>query len=220
MPPRPTRDALRQAGVDARAQLPIAAQADWRPAADRPDPVALLEEQAATRIPELVPVRYGRMAVSPFTFYRGAALPMAADLAAAPAQRDHRPAVRRRPPLELRAVRVAGAGPRLRHQRLRRDASWARSSGTSSDSRRASSSPGRSRGFDRANRRVTPCTGRSARTATRMADYAAMRAIDVYYDSVDASDDPRFRRQAGASDDRSRPSSRPPTTTRCTSCRS
>src|SRR6478735_5302091 len=84
MPSRPTRDALRQAGVDARAQLPLEAQAVWKPAAERTDPVALLEEQATTRIPELVPVRYGRMAVSAFTFYRGGALPMAADLASAP----------------------------------------------------------------------------------------------------------------------------------------
>ena len=52
----------------------------WGPAADRPDPVALLEEQDATREPDLVPVRHGRMMVSPFTFYRGAAKIMAADL--------------------------------------------------------------------------------------------------------------------------------------------
>ena len=64
--------------------LPPADLGAWTPALDRPDPVALLEEQATTRIAELVPVRYGRMAVSPFTFYRGAALPMAADLAAGP----------------------------------------------------------------------------------------------------------------------------------------
>ena len=55
-----------------------------RPAADRPDPVALLEEQNATREPDLVPVRHGRMMVSPFTFYRGAAKIMAADLAGHP----------------------------------------------------------------------------------------------------------------------------------------
>ncbi len=53
--------------------------------ADRPTPLSLLEEQAATRVPELVPVRYGRMLVSPFTFFRGAALPMATDLADTPA---------------------------------------------------------------------------------------------------------------------------------------
>ena len=53
-------------------------------ASDRPDPVALLEEQAASRVPELVPIRYGRMLVSPFTFYRGAALLMASDLSTTP----------------------------------------------------------------------------------------------------------------------------------------
>ena len=52
----------------------------WVPASDRPDPVALLEEQNTTREPDLVPVRHGRMMVSPFTFYRGAAKIMAADL--------------------------------------------------------------------------------------------------------------------------------------------
>ena len=54
------------------------------PGPDRPDPLALLEEQAKARVPELVPVRWGRMMVSPFTFYRGAALPMAANLVATP----------------------------------------------------------------------------------------------------------------------------------------
>ena len=57
---------------------------DWEPALHRPDPVELLEEQAQTRVPELVPIRYGRMLVSPFTFYRGAAYLMASDLAAGP----------------------------------------------------------------------------------------------------------------------------------------
>ena len=54
---------------------------------DRPDPVSLLEEQATSRVPELVPIRYGRMMVSPFTFFRGAAAIMAGDLAAT-ARRD------------------------------------------------------------------------------------------------------------------------------------
>jgi uncharacterized protein (DUF2252 family) len=70
-------------GRAARATAPRASQA----ALDLPDrdPVALLEEQSATRVPELVPIRYGRMLVSPFTFYRGAAKIMAHDLAATPA---------------------------------------------------------------------------------------------------------------------------------------
>ena len=72
-------------GRTARAEVPRSAHGRWVPAPDRPDPVALLEEQAASRVPQLVPVRYGRMLVSPFTFYRGAALIMASDLAATPA---------------------------------------------------------------------------------------------------------------------------------------
>ena len=71
-------------GRAARAMSPRSAHGDWAPAADRPDPVAVLAAQAASRVQELVPIRYGRMLVSPFTFYRGAAAVMAADLAATP----------------------------------------------------------------------------------------------------------------------------------------
>ena len=71
-------------GKAARAVAPRSAHGEWEPASDRRDPVELLEEQAASRVPELVPIRYGRMLVSPFTFFRGAAYPMAADLAGAP----------------------------------------------------------------------------------------------------------------------------------------
>ncbi|MGD0376728.1 MAG: DUF2252 domain-containing protein [Streptosporangiaceae bacterium] len=71
-------------GKDARAAAPLESHAEFAPAGGR-DPVGLLLGQATTRVPELVPVRHGRMLVSPFTFYRGAALPMAADLATTPA---------------------------------------------------------------------------------------------------------------------------------------
>jgi uncharacterized protein (DUF2252 family) len=71
-------------GKAARAEVPLESHAWFDPPPDRPDPIALLEEQAETRIPELIPVRYGRMMVSPFTYYRGAALPMASDLATTP----------------------------------------------------------------------------------------------------------------------------------------
>ncbi len=71
-------------GRVAREETPRSSHGPWEPAADRPDPIALLEEQADLRVPELVPIRNGRMLVSPFTFYRGAALIMAADLAATP----------------------------------------------------------------------------------------------------------------------------------------
>ena len=71
-------------GLEARAQVPRDSHAEFSPPPDRPDPVGLLAEQAASRVPELVPVRWGRMMVSPFTFFRGAALPMASDLADTP----------------------------------------------------------------------------------------------------------------------------------------
>ena len=67
-------------GKGSRDTTPLADHDGWSPAADRPDPVALLEEQDARREKDLVPVRHGRMMVSPFTFYRGAAKIMAADL--------------------------------------------------------------------------------------------------------------------------------------------
>jgi len=71
-------------GERAREQTPLSSQADWEPGAERPDPVELLIEQNATREADLVPVRHGRMTVSPFTFYRGAAKVMATDLATTP----------------------------------------------------------------------------------------------------------------------------------------
>ena len=71
-------------GKAARAAVPRSAQAAWEASADRPDPVALLQSQAESRVQELVPIRYGRMLVSPFTFYRGAALIMASDLSTTP----------------------------------------------------------------------------------------------------------------------------------------
>jgi len=71
-------------GKAARAEVPRSRHAIFEPQSRRPDPIKLLERQAKTRVPELVPIRYGRMLVSPFTFYRGGALIMASDLAATP----------------------------------------------------------------------------------------------------------------------------------------
>ena len=72
------------AGKEARQRISRSAQAAWAPGADRTSPLAILAEQDESRVPELVPVRYGRMLASAFTFYRGAAGIMAADLAAGP----------------------------------------------------------------------------------------------------------------------------------------
>jgi hypothetical protein len=89
---RPGREQSIADGKAARLRAPRASQRRFEPSASR-DPVGLLLTQSASRIPELVPVRHGRMLLSPFTFYRGAALPMAADLAATPAS-GRREAVR------------------------------------------------------------------------------------------------------------------------------
>jgi len=72
------------AGKAARSDAPRTSHGDWRAAADRPDPVELLERQAVSRVGQLVPLRYARMLVSPFAFYRGAAAVMASDLAGVP----------------------------------------------------------------------------------------------------------------------------------------
>jgi len=80
--PTPAESAAR--GKVERAEVGRPAHSEWAPPSNRRDPVDLLEEQAASRVPELVPIRYGRMLVSPFAFYRGAAYVMASDLAGLP----------------------------------------------------------------------------------------------------------------------------------------
>jgi uncharacterized protein (DUF2252 family) len=80
----PSEAECRAAGKEARSRVPRNSHAAFAPGPDRPDPVALLQEQAKTRVQELVPIRYGRMLVSPFTFFRGAALIMASDLSTTP----------------------------------------------------------------------------------------------------------------------------------------
>ena len=76
-------------GKSARAEVPRSSHAIWEPSSDRVSPIDLLERQAMTRVPELVPIRHGRMLVSPFTYFRGAALPMASDLATTPSSGMH-----------------------------------------------------------------------------------------------------------------------------------
>jgi uncharacterized protein (DUF2252 family) len=80
-----TRDELYAKGKALREKCPRASHAAWQPAADRPEPVSLVLKADEGRLPELLPLRHGRMVLSPFTFYRGSALAMAADLASTPA---------------------------------------------------------------------------------------------------------------------------------------
>src|SRR5690348_3054832 len=79
-----TRAERYAAGKALRSKVPRSSHAAWSAASDRPDPVSLLEESNRSRLPELVPIRYGRMALSPFTFLRGSAGVMASDLASTP----------------------------------------------------------------------------------------------------------------------------------------
>src|SRR6266571_830294 len=73
-----------EAGRQLRTTVPRSSHAEFEPSSDRPDPLDLLAEQSADRLPDLVPIRYGRMLASPFSYFRGAALPMARDLSATP----------------------------------------------------------------------------------------------------------------------------------------
>ena len=79
-----TRAERYAAGRALRAKAPRTSLGEWAPASDRPDPISLLEESNRTRVPELVPIRYGRMSLSPFAFLRGSAIVMASDLAKTP----------------------------------------------------------------------------------------------------------------------------------------
>src|SRR5262245_2395090 len=80
----PSPAEFHERGKSLRVECPRRSHAIWRPPESRPDPVFLVKESSKGRIPKLIPIRYGRMAQSPFTFYRGAALNMAADLANTP----------------------------------------------------------------------------------------------------------------------------------------
>ena len=83
--PRPSRAEFYAMGKGLRSTCPRVSHAGWKALDQRPDPLQLLEESNKGRIPQLIPIRYGRMVRTPFTFYRGAALNMAADLAVTPA---------------------------------------------------------------------------------------------------------------------------------------
>ncbi len=84
MPNTATRAERYAAGKALRSKAPRTSHGEWASASDRPDPISLLEEENRTRVPELVPIRYGRMSLSPFAFLRGSAGVMASDLAKTP----------------------------------------------------------------------------------------------------------------------------------------
>ena len=182
-------------GKAARAVAPRACHGEWAPAADRPDPVELLEEQAASRVPELVPIRYGRMLVSPFTFFRGAAYPMAADLAGAP-----------RTGLEVQLCGDAHlsnfggfAAPDRRLVFSINDFDETLPGPFEWDVKRLVASfavAGRDRGFDAKQRRsINLAVARSYREAIR--SFAAMSNLDLWYSRIDVDEIAALAAQQG-----------------------
>jgi uncharacterized protein (DUF2252 family) len=173
-------------GKAARAIAPRTAHGEWAPAADRPDPVELLEEQAASRVQELVPIRYGRMLVSPFTFFRGAAYPMAADLAGAP-----------RTGLEVQLCGDAHlsnfgafAGPDRRLMFSINDFDETLPGPFEWDVKRLAASfavAGRDRGFDAEQRQtINVMVTRAYREAIR--SFAGMSNLDLWYSRIDVDE--------------------------------
>jgi uncharacterized protein (DUF2252 family) len=189
-------------GKATRAEVPRSSHAEWEPPSHRPDPVELLEEQAETRVPELVPIRYGRMLVSPFTFYRGAAYLMAADLSGGPRTGLHTQlcgdahlsnfgifaAPDRRLVFALNDFDETLPGP-FEWDVKRLVASFAVA--------------GRDRGFDPKTRTtINRAVARSYREAIRR--FAAMRNLDVWYARVDVVETVKRWRDRATAEERKR----------------
>jgi uncharacterized protein (DUF2252 family) len=173
-------------GKAARADVPRRSHGEWEASPRRPDPIDLLEEQAETRLPELVPIRYGRMLTSPFAFYRGAAYIMAADLAHTP-----RSGLR---------VQLCGdahlsnfgafASPDRRMVFSINDFDETLPGPFEWDVKRLVASfavAGRTLGFDQGQRRaaILACA-RMYRTTVR--EFAAMRTMDIWYSRLELQD--------------------------------
>ena len=183
--PRLTPEERVARGKAARNESPRRSHGRWVPAAGRPDPVSLLEEQGTSRVPELVPLRYGRMLVSPFTFYRGAALIMASDLAATP-----RSGLR---------TQICGdahlsnfgvfASPERQLMFDINDFDETLPGPWEWDVKRLGASfeiAGRDRGFSAADRRAVVAAG-VAEYRTRMQQMAGMRNLDVWYAHIEVT---------------------------------
>ena len=173
-------------GKAARAEVPRSVHGAWEPSPQRPSPVDLLEEQAKTRVPELVPIRYGRMLVSPFTFYRGAAYLMASDLAALP-----RTGLQTQLCGDAHLSNFGGfAAPDRRLVFSINDFDETLPGPFEWDVKRLVASfavAGRDRGFDEKQREaVNLAVGRAYRGA--ITAYANMRNLDLWYTRVDVED--------------------------------
>ncbi|GLV88170.1 hypothetical protein Slala03_78590 [Streptomyces lavendulae subsp. lavendulae] len=172
-------------GKEARRRSPRSGHAVYEPAADRRDPLGILEAQSAARVPELVPIRYGRMTESPFRFYRGAAAIMASDLARSP---DSGITAQLCGDAHLLNFRLLASPERELmfdindfDETLPGPWEW--------DVKRLSASfviAARANGFDEAERaRVVSAAVRSYREA--MTRFAGMGNLDVWYTKVDAA---------------------------------
>lgn len=183
---RPSQAELYAMGKRLRDTCPRGSHAVWKAGSDRPDPLRLLEESNRGRLPNLIPIRYGRMVRSPFTFYRGAALNMAADLAATPAT-----GLRVQACGDAHLVNFGGfATPERRvifdindlDETLPAPWEW--------DVKRLAASvvvACRSNGFSKGQARDAVLAGvRSYRQ--RMAEYSQMRVLDVWYSRIEVKD--------------------------------
>ena len=169
-------------GKAVRQQAPLESHAEWSPSPYRVDPVTLLEEQAETRVPELVPIRYGRMVASPFAFYRGAAYVMAADLASTPRSGLRVQACGDAHLMKLRGLRLPGTDAHVRHKRLRRDP--ARSLGMGCKASRRQLRGGHTRpDQDKDRRSLVLAVVRHYRETMRA--FAEMKNLEVWYAKLD-----------------------------------
>ncbi|MGO4256363.1 DUF2252 domain-containing protein [Marmoricola sp. RAF53] len=173
-------------GKAARNEVPRSSHGEWAPADNRPDPVALLEEQGRTRVPDLLPIRYGRMLLSPFTFYRGGALIMAADLAATASS-----GVRAQICGDAHLSNFgAFATPERRMTFDINDFDETLPGPWEWDVKRLCASleiAGRDRGFTAEQRRAVVLAGAAA-YRTKMRDAAGRRNLEVWYDHVEVSE--------------------------------
>jgi uncharacterized protein (DUF2252 family) len=186
---RPSPKERHAAGKALRAGAPLDAHAAFSRTPKSPDPVTLLEEQGADRLPELVPIRYGRMLQSPFAFYRGAARVMAADLAGAPSSGL---TVQMCGDAHVSNFGLYGS-PERRLVFDANDFDETLPGPFEHDVKRLVASlviAGREKGLGRRQRRAQAvAAGRRYREA--MARFAAARDIDVWYSHIDADELPQ-----------------------------
>ena len=184
LPPDSPASLSLERGRRLRKVAPRRSQARWNPPHDRVDPMETLIESNEGRIPELVPIRIGRMLASPFAFLRGSAAVMAGGSGRLARHRFAGPAVRRRAPGELRCVRQPASDGSCSMSTTSTRPTGVRGSGTSSGWRRASSSRRARTGSPRARMPDMGRIGRLASTASWMRRYAGMRALQVWYAAI------------------------------------